>query len=372
MGFDPHGVTTLVLIPEDQHKRPELSRETDARLLGRFRTLPGVQSATMQSEIPFSSFNVALNGATEIVGRAFHEGDAALYSLVSSNFVHSSGMHLLRGREFLPQDDGSADLVAVVNEAFVKKFLAGRDPLDAKVKCHRGPTDKDSDMPFTQALRVIGVVENELQGGDLGAPYQPMVYLDYLQLPKDSMLGPVFSMAAEFAVRSSLPKEVLASELRTAVKQVAPDMTEMTLRPMEEGIAQSLGERRLALRLVTSFSGVAVLLAAIAIYGLLAYSVTQRRKEIGIRMALGSSQAGVTGLVLRQAGVLVLGGLVLGALAAWPVGRAVKSFLFGVDALDTWTMAAAAAGMLLVGMTAATVPAWRAARVDPIEALRVD
>ncbi len=372
LGFDPRGVTTLVLTPEDQHKSPESSRQIDTRLLERFRTLPGIESATMQTAIPFSGYNFALNGETEIVGRAFQEGDNAFYSMVSSDFVQSSRMHLLRGRPFSPQDDASADMVAVVNEAFVNKFLAGSDPLRARVKCHRRPGDKDADLPFTQGLTVVGVVENELQGQDLGAPYQPMVYLNYLQLPKDSVLGAVFSMAATFAVRSSLPKEVLANQLRTAIKQVAPDMTEINLRPMEEGIAQSLGERRLALRLVTGFSGVAVVLAAIAIYGLLAYSVTQRRKEIGIRMALGSSPAGVTGLVIRQAAVIVACGLLLGASAAWPVGRAVKSFLFGVQALDTWTMAAATAVMLLVGLIAATVPAWRAVQVDPMEALRTD
>lgn len=116
----------------------------------------------------------------------------------------------------------------------------------------------------------------------------------------------------------------------------------------------------------------ALALAAIGIYGVLAYSVAQRRKEIGIRMALGSSRAGVTRLVVRQAGAMVLWGLVLGVAGAWPAGRAVKSFLFGVKALDAWTLGAAAAVLLLVCAVAATVPAWRAAQVDPMEALRTE
>lgn len=165
---------------------------------------------------------------------------------------------------------------------------------------------------------------------------------------------------------------MLDRELRAAIKQTAPDMTEMKLRPMEEGIAQSLNERRLALRLMAGFGGVALALAAIGIYGVLAYSVAQRRKEIGIRMALGSSRAGVTRLVVRQAGAMVLWGLVLGVAGAWPAGRAVKSFLFGVKALDAWTLGAAAAVLLLVCAVAATVPAWRAAQVDPMEALRTE
>jgi predicted permease len=206
LGFDPHGVTTLVLMPENQKKDPEISRQTDARLLERFGALPGVESATMQTAIPFSSYDFELTGTTEVNGRAFHEGDIAFYTMASANFVHASGLHLMRGRGFLPRDDASAAMVAVVNEAFVKQYLGGRDPIGASVKPHRKPGKTDSDVPFTQPLTVVGVVENELQGGDLGAPYQPMVYMDYLQLPKGSPMGQVFSIASEFAVRSSLPR----------------------------------------------------------------------------------------------------------------------------------------------------------------------
>ena len=372
LGFDPRGVTTMVLMPEDLHKDPELSRQTDARLLERFGALPGVEAATMQTAIPFSSYNFNLNGRTEVTGRPYHEEDTAFYSLVSSNFVRASGLHLLRGRAFLPQDDGSAAITAVVNEAFVKQYLAGRDPLGASVKFYRNPGETAADVPFTRPMTVVGVVENELQGGDLGAPYQPMVYLDYRQLPKGSLLAGVFSLVSEFAVRSHLPQSTLDQELRSAIKQVAPDMTEMFLRPMEEGIEQSLSDRRLALRLVAGFGGVALVLAAVGIYGVLAYSVAQRRKEIGIRMALGASRAGVTRLVVRQTGEMVLWGLALGTAAAWPAGRAVQSFLFGVKALDPWTLGAAAAMLLLVCAVAAMVPAWRAARVDPMEALRTE
>jgi putative ABC transport system permease protein len=372
LGFDPTGVTTLVLMPENQHKDPEASRQTIARLLERFATLPGVQSATMQTAIPFSNYNVTLNGTTEVNGRAFHEGDTAFYSMVSSNFIRASGVHLVQGRGFLPQDDASGPGVALVNKAFIKKYLAGRNPMGAIVKFHREPGDKESETWFIHGLTVVGVAEDELQGGDLGAPFQPMVYVDYLQLPKGSMLGQVFSFASEFAVRSTLPQAVLDKELRAAIKQVAPDMTEMSLQPMEEAIANSLNQRRLALRLVTGFGAVALLLAAIGIYGVLAYSVAQRRREIGIRMALGSSRAEVIRLVARQAGVMVLCGLALGTAGAWPAGHAVKSFLFGVKALDPWTLIATAAILLLVCAVAAIVPAWRAAQVDPMEALRTE
>jgi predicted permease len=370
LGFDPHGVTTLVLMPENAHQSAEISRQVDARLLERLGALPGVESATMQSSIPFSHFNVTLNGDTEVNGSTYQKGDDANYSLVSTNFVQASGMHLLRGRGFLPQDDGSAAVVCVVNEAFVQKYLGGRDPLRASLRFHRNPGEKDEDMPVRGTMTVVGVVENELQGGSLGAEFYPMVYLDYRQLPDNSPMASIFSFVSEFAVRSTLPQAVLANELRAAVKQAAPQMTEMDLLPMEQAIAKSLNERRLALRLVSSFGAVALFLAAIGIYGVLAYSVAQRRREIGIRMALGSSRGRATRMVTGQAGAMVGVGLLLGGIASWPAGRAIRSFLFGVRGLDPLTLCVTVFCLLLVCAIAAAVPAWRAAQVDPMEALR--
>jgi len=133
-----------------------------------------------------------------------------------------------------------------------------------------------------------------------------------------------------------------------------------------------LRQRTLALRLVSSFGALALLLAAIGVYGMLAYAVTLRRREIGVRIALGSSRAGITGLVLRQAGWMVVAGVIPGWAGAWAAAHAVRSFLFGVKPLDFASLAVAVAVLLLAGAMAATLPAWRAARVDPMEVLRVE
>jgi predicted permease len=372
LGFDPHGVTTLVLMPEQQNQNPELSREIETRLLRRFETLPGVQSVTMQTEVPFSSYNMVLDGTTEVSGRAFHQGDSAFYSMVSSNFVQTSRIRLLKGRNFEPGDDSSAAMVVLVNEAFLKMYLGGREPIGTSLRFHRNPGETDADLPFVQPMTIIGVVENEVQGSDLGAPYQPMVYLDYLQLPKGSLLGDVFSMAAQFAVRSTLAPAALASELRATVSKEAPTMVEMNLRSMEDGIAQSLGQRRLALRLVTGFGVVALVLSAVGIYGVLAYSVALRRREIGIRMALGSTRGKAGGLVMRQAGGMALLGLIPGVAGAWAAGYAVRSFLYGVKAFDPVTAGVVGGILLLVIAAAAALPAMRAAQVDPVETLRAE
>ncbi|WP_263357184.1 ADOP family duplicated permease [Acidicapsa ligni] len=372
LGFDPRGVTTLVLMPENQNQDQQLSREIEARLLRRFEALPGIQSVTMQTEIPFSNYNMVLDGRTDVSGRTYQKGDSALYSLVSTSFVHTSGIRLLKGRSFLTEDDTSGSLVVLVNEAFLQKYLDGRQPLGTTLKFHRDPGDTDTDLPFTQPMTVVGVVENEIQGGDLGAPYQPMIYVDSMQIPKNSPIGLIFNMTAQYAVRSSLGPAALSSELRAALKDEAPTMIEMSLRPMQDGISQSLGQRQLALRLVAGFGIVALALSAVGIYGVLAYSVALRRREIGIRMSLGSSRLKVAGLVMRQAGAMVLLGLIPGIAGAWAAGHAVRSFLYGVSALDAATLVYVGVVLVLVSAAAAFFPALRAAQIDPVEILRAE
>lgn len=372
LGFDARGITTLVLMPENLHRDPEQSRQTDARLLESFEKIPGVQAATMQSSIPFSNYTESLNGATEVGGRPFQKGDAAFYSMVSSNFVRASRIKLLRGRGFVSTDDGSAAMVALVNQAFVQKYLPHSEPIGASIKFHRNPGETDADLPFTKPLTIVGVIENELQGGNLGAPYEPMVYIDFLQLPKQSLLMEVLNIGSQFAVRSTLPQATIERELRAAVKRNAPEMVEMHLQSMEQGISQSLGERRLALRIVSGFAASALILSAIGIYGVLAYSVVLRRKEIGIRLALGSSRRGVVRLITRQAGIMLMCGLIFGALGAWAAGIAVKSFLFGITTIDMWTFCTVTGLLLIVGAIAASVPALQAAQVDPLIALRAE
>jgi ABC-type antimicrobial peptide transport system permease subunit len=278
-------------------------------------------------------------------------------------------------------------MVALVNQAFVNEFLPGRNPLGISVRFHREPQpprpsglpldilgilEPEPDVPLKPSFSIVGVIQNELQRSDLGAPFEPMIYLDYQQIPKDSTLLGIMLPVSPFVIRSSLPPVVLDQELRTVLKQVASDMAEMQLATMEDKIAQALGERNLALRLVSSFGAMALLLAAVGIYGMLAYAVTLRRREIGIRMTLGSSRSGVTGLILAQAGWLIFAGVVPGLAAALVAGHAVRSFLFGVQPLDPASLAAAVALLLLAGMVAAVFPAWRAARVDPMEVLRTE
>jgi putative ABC transport system permease protein len=372
LGFDPQHVTMLVASPQNSQLSPEAQRQVDTELLHRFESLPGVDAATMQSSIPFSNFGFLMNGVTDISGRVFQKNDTAFYTIVSSNFVRASGIHLLQGRGFLPQDDGSGDMVALVNQAFVDKFLEGRNPVGIGLKMHRETTDKDSDMPILRGFTVVGVVQNEMQGSDLASAMQPMIYLDDLQIPEGSPVLQLYNMMGQFAMRSSLPQDVLNKEIRGALKQVAPDMVEMQLETMEQGIRHSLEERRIVLRLVSGFGSMALVLAAIGIYGILAYTVSTRRREIGVRMALGSPRIRISRLILQQAARMVVWGLVPGIAGAWAAEHAVRSFLYGVKPLDPPALAASVTVLALTAAMAAAIPAWRVTRVDLTEALRVE
>jgi predicted permease len=372
LGFDPQGVTTMILMPVDRTQSPVRSRELEIELLHTFEALPGVASVTMQTEVPFSSYNMVLNGTTEIEGRPYSKGDNAFYSLVSTNFTKTSGIRLQHGRGFVQSDESAAGMVVLVNEAFVKRYFTGREALGSQLHFHREPGETDADLPFAPAMSVVGVVENEVQGGDLGAPYKPMVYLNNLQLPKGSFFEELFNMAAQYAVRSNLSQDALAAELRAVLRRDAPGMAEMSLQPMSEGIEKSLGQRRLAMRLVGGFGVAALVLSAVGIYGVLAYSVAQRRREIGIRIALGATRSQAAGLVMRQAGTMVVLGLLPGVVAAWAAGYALRSYLYGVRPLDPETLVSVGIVLLVIGTAAASLPALRAAQVDPMEALRTD
>ncbi len=371
LGFDAHNVTTLVLMPGNQHQDPQVSRQTETRLLNAFDHLPGVAAATMQTALPFSSYTVTLRGTTEVTGRVFQKEDEADYSLVSTNFVKASGIHLLRGRSFVPADESSDDVSVLINRAFADKYFARRNPMGQILRFHREAKETDADLPLAQPMTVAGMVENELEGSDLGAPYLPMVYLNYLQLPKGSMLSPIFNMSAQYAIRSPLAANVLASELRAAIKKTAPDMVEMHLGPMQKDVAESLNQRRLALRLVAGFGLMALVLSSIGVYGVLAHSVALRRREIGIRLVLGCSRIRATRLVTRQAATMVVLGLVPGLFGAWAAARTVRSLLFGV-VFDPVTLVQAGVVVLLAGSLASVLPAVHAALLDPAETLRME
>ncbi len=374
LGFDPHHVTEITLMPVNPLEDVHAFVQTYDRLLDRLRSLPGVEAAATQTSMPFSRFTLGMNGAFRIPGQSQNKKAVETdFTLVSADYNRTMGVQMLAGRGFLPSDSAGTQPVCLVNEAFVRRFLAGQRTLGNYVEFTKDATDGTDNRLMKAPLAIVGVMPDEIDGGELSFRPGPTVSVDYKQFSTDQPMARfLFGLAPQFAVRSTLPEATLLREIRSVLKESAPDMAEMKITPIDDAIAFSLTMRRLALRLAAVFGLVALLLAAVGIYGVLAYSVAQRTREIGIRMALGSTRQGAMKLVLRQAAVMVAAGLAIGFVCAWPAGRAVRSFLFGVKPLDPLTLIATALVLLVVCACAAAVPAYRATQVDPIEALRAE
>jgi ABC-type antimicrobial peptide transport system permease subunit len=219
--------------------------------------------------------------------------------------------------------------------------------------------------------KIVGVLEDERQKA-VAQPSQPEVEVCLCQItPGASVYGPS-TIGMDLAVRTERPTKEMIPELRDLLRQASPELENSTFSTMDQIVEDSFGSQRLAAHLLEVFGGSALLLCVAGLYGLLAYVVTQRTRELGLRIALGAQRGNLLWLVLRQAGRMLLAGVVVGLGLAWVSGRLVRGFLYGVKAHDAWTLAAAAVVLFLSGMLAAYLPARRAAQVNPMEALRAE
>jgi predicted permease len=270
------------------------------------------------------------------------------------------GTRLLAGRFFRDSDGPDAPPVAIINEAMARQYWPGRNPLGRRFR-FAGP---NADVWFT----IVGVVDNIRQMGldvnghtEMYFPStQPAGLLDGYLTPRD------------LAARVKGDPKAYTKALEAAVWAVDRDQPIADVMPMEELIADKLLSREVAVKLIGAFAGLALLLAALGLYGLLAYTVSQRRREIGVRMALGARPGQVSTAVLGEGLRLVVCGLGLGMAGSWAVMRALKSLLYGVTATDGWVLAGSILVLLVVGIIASWLPAHRAATIDPVSALRYE
>jgi putative ABC transport system permease protein len=332
LGFNPGHMTVVTLMPQDMQESVAALKLTEQRVLEAFRGLPGVQAAAVQLSVPFSKFTFGYSESVEFPGSREKELFGPNTTLTDAGYLSTMGVHVVYGRGFTPSDAQGAGVV-LVNESFAREYLGGNRAVGRMLQMpsQLPSTSKEKNAKPKQLLyRVVGVVPDEVTGREIRRPV-PTVYLNWSQMPAEATGGRfLFGIAPQFAVRSTLPQAVLEHELRSALKNTAPDMAVMQIAPVTQAIEKSLDQQRLELRLAAGFGAIALLLAAVGIYGVLAYTVAQRRREIGIRMALGSSRAGAMRLVARQALWMVAVGLAAGFAGAWPAGQAVRSFLFGV------------------------------------------
>jgi len=319
-------------------------------LLDRFARLPGVASASLSSNTPLSGGNYS--DSVSINGQLPTRESAQLNS-VSPRFFETMGTPVLLGRDFNERDGPGAPAATIVNEAFVKRYFPEGHPLGQQLTMAR---------PGSLPMEIVGVVKDTV-GQSLRQPPPPAVYRPYFQSPE--MIG-----VASFEIRAASPAQTAAlarDELRSRFPH-APVQSEV--RTLIEQVERTLIQERLLAALGTCFGALALVLAAVGLYGLLAYTVTRATSEIGIRMALGAERSEVVWLVLRGALRLLGFGVAVGIPAAWAASRLIGSILFGLTATDPPTLVGATLLLMMSALLAAFLPARRASRVDPMAALR--
>jgi hypothetical protein len=280
---------------------------------------------------------------------------------VTPGYFATMGIPITRGRDVREDDARDRQFVAVISDSFVKRYWPNEEPASILGR----------HFTFAASDRVVvGVVGNVLlRGLDRQSETEPQVYLSYRQVADDAIIGYI---PRGLAVRSSLAPETLAPAVRTIIRGVDPTLPVSDVSTLEDLVDRDTASRAVQLRVIGAFAAIAFLLAAIGIHGLLSFAVSQRAREIGVRMALGAQAGDVMAMVVRRSVRLALGGVVPGVVLAYVAGRSMEALLAGVKPFDAPTFAAAVALALVMTVAGSLLPARRALRVDPIVAIRAE
>ncbi|HEX3236410.1 MAG TPA: ABC transporter permease [Gemmatimonadales bacterium] len=364
LGFQPRGAMTFQLnIPAAKYADANAQRTYIDRLAERLRAIPGVRETGAVFFLPlgngFTSGDISVEGRPAAApGREQYAG----YRIVAGNFLNALGVTLRRGRLLTPEDRAGAPLVTVVNEALARKLFPGQDPIGQRLTF--GTPDS------AEWRQIVGVIADVRQNGLTTNP-GPELYVPVWQLTPDFWI--IFStIPISFVVRSDVAAETLGPAIKTAVRDVNPDQPISQLREAGELLQDATARQRFNMSLLTLFGLLAMILAAVGVYGVMAYGVSQRTRELGIRLALGARSSSVQALVLRDGLVMTLSGLGLGVLGALGLSRLLTTLLYGVSPSDPRVLGAAVLVLAVVSTIACLVPAIRATRVNPIDALRAE
>jgi putative ABC transport system permease protein len=325
----------------------------------RLESVPGVRAAGAVLSLPLSGRSVILS--FEVGGRAPvppSQQPAMQVRVATPEYFQTIGIPLRRGRLFDDRDRQGSTPVVLLTERAVRQFFPNEEPIGKKITLGwgRGPGRPRA------GGEVVGIM-GDVKDAGLDEPDPPQIYLPYLQWPVQSM---------SVVVKTAVPAGSIMGAVRREVHAVDPNIPVSNVRTLEQIVSQSISQPRFYMTLLAVFAGVALVLAAIGIFGVLSYAVAQRTREIGIRMALGAQAGSVLGLVVRQAMVLAVSGVAAGMIATWWLSGLLATLLFEVTPRDPVTYAAVAATLAAVALIAAYVPARRATRVDPIVALRAE
>ena len=364
LGFNPENILVAdVLLPKARYDTDEKVAHFNDQLVERIRALPGVEAAALGSNIPFddnewdSSFH--LTGTPPYPPG---ERPAAEINVVTPDYFRLMGMPLLQGRAFTADDRAGRPRSVIIDETLAQKYFPGKDPIGQQIDDNR--SDEKNPPPLT----IVGVVSrtrNEAPGEDNVEQYHwPQMTFAVDQVPNRGNMLLV-------RVKSGNPL-ALVPAIKRELQTLDPDQAFAHISTMESNIANSLGSRRMMMSLLAAFAGIALLLASVGLYGVMALTVTQRTRELGIRLALGAQRADVFRLVLSQGMLLVLAGLIIGMLGVIGAGRGLQSVLYGVGGFDGPALSVALFALAVVALIACWLPALRATRVDPITAIRTE
>ncbi len=369
LGFAVENRVSVAINPPLASYTPQRLDALYQALEDRLLQIPNVQSASLALYTPMSGDNWGEMPAIE--GRGDPKLDmlgGASWDRVSRNYFTTIGQNVVRGRDFDRSDNAGSRAVAIINEAFVRQFFKGENPLGK----HFG---MDS-ARYAKTYEIVGVVR-DAKYTDPDQPVKPMWFVPLEQavhydepLMERLEIKSHFMQGIQLAVRGDTHN--LEPQLRRAMAEVDPNLTIISVETMEQQVADNFDQQRMVARLAGTFGIIALLLAAIGLYGVTAYTVARRTSEIGVRMALGANRASIAGLVLRGAFLQVAVGLLIGIPLAVGAGRLMASSLFQVRSWDPWVLAIS---VLLLGISAALaslLPASRAASTDPVKALRTD
>ncbi|HLL70265.1 MAG TPA: ABC transporter permease [Pyrinomonadaceae bacterium] len=364
-GFDPNRVLALQLSLKGDNADPAKVRNFIAQVEQRIKSLPGVESVAFTNGLPFAG---AAEQSFGIVGRPSTDpsGDTTPHPAVryntSPDYLQTLSISLRKGRYFTAHDRADSPPVVVIDETLAQKYFPNEDPLGQRLQVGGG------DTPPFEIVGVVGHVKH--YGLDGEVPVESQFYFPLDQASPRLMT--VIAGGISLVVRTQGEPQTVATAVRAQLLSVAPDQPVFGVRTMKEIVGESIASRRFSMVLLLAFASVALVLAAVGIYGVMAYSVTQRTHEIGIRMALGAQADDVLKLVVRQGMILALAGIVIGLVASYWVTQGMKIILYGVSPSDPATFGLISLLLVVVAFAANYIPARRATKVDPMIALRYE
>jgi predicted permease len=354
LGLEPEHLATLgIVLPDEPYSTDERVAASAREIVDRIGRLPGVTSVGITSRPPLVGGNTMW---IRIVGRPYHgEHNEVLYREVSPGYFRTLQARMVRGRPIDDRDDRSRPPVAIINQALAKQYFPGTDPIGQRLVWTVG------DPP---PLEIVGVVD-DIKENALDTPTPPALYVSFDQDPTSGFV---------LFARTSSDEEALLPSMAAAIHGIDPGISTAFPRSMSEILNRSQAAylRRASASLMTGFAGAAWLLGVIGLYGVVAYSVSQRTREVGVRVALGAAPRSVFRLIMTEAGALIALGVVLGAIGSLAATSVMRGLLFGVPRWDVLMLLAAGGALGASTLVASYIPARRAASVNPVDALRAE